>query len=62
MFTGKHPVLIVPTPAGATVVIGDQQATLEMSPQQMRWKAIEFLQQAEAAEKDRQQASAIKEG
>ena len=57
-----HPVLIIPTPDGATVVIGDKQAELKMTPQQMRWKAIEFLQQAEAAEKkEAKQRTAIED-
>ena len=54
--------MIIPTPDGATVVIGDRQAELKITPQQMRWKAIEFLQQAEAAEKEEaKQCTAIED-
>lgn len=52
-----HPLLAVVTPQGLTLVIGQTQAQLPMTPQMMRSKAIELLKYAEEAERQGKETS-----
>ncbi len=45
-----------------TLVIGRTQARLPMTPQMMRWKAIELLKYAEEAERQQEADSGEQDG
>jgi len=60
--TVKHPILAVISPEGMTLVIGRTQARLPMTPQMMRWKAIELLKYAEEAERQQEADSGEQDG